>query len=116
MSEPMEDRLSEDKPEATSAQWQDVLGIAIFGDGVTEAPVAVTTADIPVAAVRMPSLEGRELCEVWRTDESLWRDVVEKSPHNGRGIMNYGLVFIERGDYASAIANCERAPNTKPRK
>src|SRR5262249_5683998 len=28
---------------------------------------------------------------VWRSEESLWRDVTLKSPGNGRGWMNYGL-------------------------
>jgi tetratricopeptide (TPR) repeat protein len=35
---------------------------------------------------------------VWRDDETLWKDDVEKSPHNGRGLMNYGLVLMGRGD------------------
>lgn len=51
----------------------------------------------------------RERNRVWRTDETLWRDVVEKSPRNGRGLMNYGLVFMARGDYAAAISYFERA-------
>jgi protein O-mannosyl-transferase len=46
---------------------------------------------------------------VWRTDESLWRDVTIKSPRNGRGLMNYGLVFLPRGDYAQALSYFERA-------
>jgi hypothetical protein len=32
--------------------------------------------------------------EVWRTEESLWRDVTVKSPANGRGLMNYGLALM----------------------
>jgi tetratricopeptide (TPR) repeat protein len=40
--------------------------------------------------------------EVWRTDEALWRDVVEKSPRNGRGWMNYGLTLMSRADYQGA--------------
>ncbi len=40
--------------------------------------------------------------EVWRTEETLWKDVTEKSPANGRGLMNYGLVLMARGDYAGA--------------
>jgi tetratricopeptide (TPR) repeat protein len=39
---------------------------------------------------------------VWKTDESLWADVAEKSPKNGRGLMNYGLALMARGDYAGA--------------
>jgi hypothetical protein len=29
--------------------------------------------------------------EVWRSEETLWLDDVQKSPHNGRGLMNYAL-------------------------
>jgi tetratricopeptide (TPR) repeat protein len=38
----------------------------------------------------------------WRTEETLWRDVVEKSPGNGRGQMNYGLALMARGDFGGA--------------
>jgi tetratricopeptide (TPR) repeat protein/F0F1-type ATP synthase assembly protein I len=33
---------------------------------------------------------------VWSTGETLWKDVTEKSPGNGRGWMNYGLTFMNR--------------------
>lgn len=46
---------------------------------------------------------------VWHSEESLWRDVTEKSPHNGRGLMNYGLIFLNRGDYNQALAYFDRA-------
>ena len=46
---------------------------------------------------------------VWRTEETLWQDVTVKSPHNGRGLMNYGLTLMARGDYAGALALFERA-------
>ncbi len=48
-------------------------------------------------------------CEVWKTDESLWRDVTIKSPHNGRGLMNYGLTLMARGDFRGASSYFERA-------
>lgn len=47
--------------------------------------------------------------EVWRTDESLWLDVTMKSPRNGRGLMNYGLTQMSKGDYATALDYFERA-------
>jgi tetratricopeptide (TPR) repeat protein len=40
--------------------------------------------------------------EVWDNDESLWRDVTVKSPGNGRGLMNYGLAKMAKGEYAEA--------------
>ncbi|MGH8498610.1 MAG: tetratricopeptide repeat protein, partial [Methylococcales bacterium] len=47
--------------------------------------------------------------EVWKTDESLWKDVTEKSPANPRGLMNYGLVLMARADYAGAEDHFTRA-------
>lgn len=46
---------------------------------------------------------------VWSTDESLWRDVTQKSPNNGRGWMNYGLTLMTRGDYRGALDAYNRA-------
>lgn len=40
--------------------------------------------------------------KVWSSEESLWYDVTVKSPANGRGLMNYGLVLMGRGDYPGA--------------
>jgi tetratricopeptide (TPR) repeat protein len=39
---------------------------------------------------------------VWHTEDSLWKDVATKSPKNGRGLMNYGLVFMGHGSYDTA--------------
>ena len=39
---------------------------------------------------------------VWRSEETLWRDVTRKSPENGRGLMNYGLALMGKGDYRGA--------------
>ena len=39
---------------------------------------------------------------VWHNDESLWKDCAEKSPKNGRGLMNYGLTLMSKGDYTGA--------------
>ncbi|MGO4209605.1 tetratricopeptide repeat protein [Terriglobus sp. YAF25] len=46
---------------------------------------------------------------VWRTDESLWKDDVAKSPHNGRGLMNYGLTQMAKGAYPEALDSFQRA-------
>jgi tetratricopeptide (TPR) repeat protein len=47
--------------------------------------------------------------QVWRTEESLWRDVTQKSPKNGRGLMNYGLTQMAKGEYPAALGYFERA-------
>ncbi|MCB0754823.1 MAG: tetratricopeptide repeat protein [Flavobacteriales bacterium] len=50
--------------------------------------------------------------EVWHSDESLWYDVTIKSPKNGRGLMNYGLTEMRKGNMESAIKYFEKALNT----
>ncbi len=53
--------------------------------------------------------------KVWANAESLWFDVTIKSPNNGRGLMNYGLTLMARGDYDNAedyfIQAHEKSPN-----
>jgi len=47
--------------------------------------------------------------QVWRTEETLWLDDVQKSPHNGRGLMIYGLTQMNKGAYPEALRYFERA-------
>ena len=51
---------------------------------------------------------------VWLTDETLWYDVTQKSPQNGRGLMNYGLTQMEKGRYSRALEYFERALQYTP--
>jgi protein O-mannosyl-transferase len=51
---------------------------------------------------------------VWREEASLWRDVTEKSPHNGRGLMNYGLTLMADGRYPESLTYFERALQFTP--
>lgn len=52
---------------------------------------------------------------VWRDEESLWLDVTQKSPQNPRGLMNYGLARMAKGDTRGALELFEKgllvAPN-----
>jgi tetratricopeptide (TPR) repeat protein len=52
--------------------------------------------------------------KVWNNDESLWYDVTIKSPLNGRGLMNYGLTQMGKGDYAVADQYFEKAAQYLP--
>jgi len=52
--------------------------------------------------------------KVWRTEETLWHDVVIKSPGNGRGLMNYGNTLMAKGDYAGALDYFHRAQHLTP--
>jgi tetratricopeptide (TPR) repeat protein len=51
---------------------------------------------------------------VWRTEESLWLDVTIKSPDNGRGLMNYGVIQMNKGNLASADGYFGRALQYTP--
>lgn len=51
---------------------------------------------------------------VWRTEDSLWRDDVQKSPRNGRGLMIYGLTRMNVGDNAGALDYFTRALEYTP--
>jgi tetratricopeptide (TPR) repeat protein len=51
----------------------------------------------------------RQRNAVWHDEESLWRDDVIKSPHNGRGLMIYGLTQMNKGYYPVALDYFERA-------
>lgn len=56
----------------------------------------------------------RQRNRVWRDEESLWADVVQKSPRNGRGWMNYGLTQMAVGRYPQALAAFEKARPLTP--
>jgi protein O-mannosyl-transferase len=47
--------------------------------------------------------------KVWRTEETLWRDVTIKSPRNPRGLMNYGDTLMAKGDLTGALDYFHRA-------
>jgi len=47
--------------------------------------------------------------QAWRTEETLWRDDVQKSPHNGRGLMIYGLTQMQKGAFSEALNYFKRA-------
>jgi tetratricopeptide (TPR) repeat protein len=52
--------------------------------------------------------------KVWKTEETLWHDVVLKSPRNGRGLMNYGNTLMAKGDYQGALDYFHRAQQLTP--
>ncbi len=47
--------------------------------------------------------------EVWQNGKSLWHDVTIKSPHNGRGLMNYGLHLMGNKQYDEAMEYYQKA-------
>ncbi len=56
----------------------------------------------------------RKRVEVWDNGKSLWYDVTQKSPENGRGWMNYGLRLMSEGDYEGAMKAYRKAQQYTP--
>jgi tetratricopeptide (TPR) repeat protein len=52
--------------------------------------------------------------KVWLNEETLWHDVVLKSPQNGRGLMAYGIQLLNKGDYRGALEYFHRAQEFTP--
>src|SRR5438876_5610977 len=52
--------------------------------------------------------------KVWKTEETLWHNVVLKCPGNGRGLMNYGNTLMAKGDYVGALDHFHRAQQLTP--
>jgi tetratricopeptide (TPR) repeat protein len=52
--------------------------------------------------------------KVWKDEESLWLDDVTKAPHNGRGLMIYGLTQMNKGAYPAALDYFTRALEYTP--
>jgi tetratricopeptide (TPR) repeat protein len=51
---------------------------------------------------------------VWLDEATLWRDVTIKSPRNGRGLMNYGLTLMSKGQTPAALNYFQRAQEYTP--
>ena len=86
--------------------WPIALGIYRSRPLGRPAMVAGVTTSVLLLAVMVAATWHRN--EVWRSDESLWRDVTIKSPRNGRGLMNYGLTLMENGDSRGALIRHHR--------
>jgi len=52
--------------------------------------------------------------KVWKSEESLWRDVATRSPENARGLMNYGVALMGKGDLTGALDYFHRAQALAP--
>lgn len=84
-------------------RWADRGGAAV--------PAACVAAPLVLAAFAGGAYERNK---AWRTEESLWKDVTEKSPMNGRGWMNYGLTQMSAGRFPEAKALFDRALQYTP--
>lgn len=66
-------------------------------------------AILALALILAHAIGTYERNQVWKSEASLWADVVVKSPANGRAWMNYGLTQMGQGSYAAAKTSFDRA-------
>lgn len=84
---------------------------------VLVAATLVRTREAAVAAVAILLVHAYgtyQRNEVWKTEDTLWADVVAKSPGNGRAWMNYGLTHMAVGRYQIAKQSFDRAAALTP--
>ena len=86
------------------------------GTCISPAPRRVPTAAVAAALLFLLTYAyGTHLRNrAWFDEETLWRDDVAKSPHNGRGLMIYGLTQMNKGDYPVALDYFTRALTFTP--
>jgi tetratricopeptide (TPR) repeat protein len=73
-----------------------------------------TFAIVAIVALIANAIGTHERNKVWATEETLWADVVVKSPANGRAWMNYGLTQMAKGKYEEAKGDFEHAATFTP--
>jgi tetratricopeptide (TPR) repeat protein len=98
---------------ALAVSWCAALAMRALAMRWTHArtPVLIACA-VPILAACAWGTHVRN--GVWLSEETLWRDVTIKSPHNGRGLMNYGLTLMSKGQTSAALNYFERALEYTP--
>jgi Flp pilus assembly protein TadD len=94
-----------------SATWAIAIAMPQLQPATKVSPLVAAIA-LSVLAAHAVGTWQRNI--VWRTEESLWRDVTEKSPKNGRGLMTYGVIRMAQGDFATAEFYYNRALEFTP--
>jgi protein O-mannosyl-transferase len=75
----------------------------------------MTAAGLAIAGLVAMGYGTRQRNIVWRSEESLWLDATIKYPDNARGLMNYGVIQMGKGNYRVADEYFERALQLTPR-
>ncbi|MFP5230242.1 MAG: tetratricopeptide repeat protein [Acidobacteriota bacterium] len=100
---------------ALSVCWAAALGIEALAARIPSGSQLKAAAAVCAVLLLAPYAWGTHIRnEVWKSDESLWRDDVLKCPQNGRGLMNYGLTQMAKGSYPIALEYFERASAYTP--
>jgi len=75
---------------------------------------AVLTSLLAMCVLLTYGFGTHERNKVWQSEATLWTDVMQKSPHNGRAFMHYALTRIADGDPDDALTYLQRAEMLSP--
>ncbi|MBF0491014.1 MAG: tetratricopeptide repeat protein [Candidatus Omnitrophica bacterium] len=96
--------------------WGVKLGLDHYQDKIRRHPFLKGILVVALLLVYVGHMYGTyQRNKVWKNEESLWYDVTIKSPQNGRGLMNYGLTQMAKGNYKRALNYFERSLVYNPR-
>ncbi|HEY3358474.1 MAG TPA: tetratricopeptide repeat protein [Polyangia bacterium] len=117
---PLAEIVNEHRPYLAAAGLCPLLAAALLGlaprllrlDGAQARRAAVATAAAAIVVLGGLTV-ARNL--VWRTEETLWRDVVAGAPQSARAQMNYGLALMGRGKMREAEPYLREAARLAPR-
>ncbi|HEX7150774.1 MAG TPA: tetratricopeptide repeat protein [Thermoanaerobaculia bacterium] len=87
-----------------------VLAFALFATRYARRGTAIAA----VALLLVHAAGTYERNKTWASEETLWTDVVAKSPGNGRAWMNYGLTQMAKGELTAAKSSFDRAATFVP--
>ena len=77
-------------------------------------PVGIAVAAIALVVLAAEAAGAHVRNNVWRTEETLWGDVIVKSPRNARGLETYSVQLARRGDFTAALSYLQRAQQLDP--
>jgi tetratricopeptide (TPR) repeat protein len=92
-----------------SVVWTLWLGVDRLIVGVHRAPVQRALLAVVILLLIAYGYGTHLRNIVWHSDETLWRDDVQKCPRNGRGWMNYGLTQMAKAAYIPSLDSFTRA-------
>ncbi len=100
--------------------FADVSLIAFFSAGVASvwawrqrvAKIATIAIILPLLGAIGTYTYGR--AEIYRSEETLWRDNLSKNPDAWQAQIRLGQLFFKQERYAEAVYHCERAVQLKP--
>ena len=100
--------------------FADVSLIAFFSAGVASVWAwRQRGVKIATIAITLPLLGAMGTCtygraEIYRSEETLWRDNLSKNPDAWQAQIRLGQLFFKQERYAEAVYHCERAVQLKP--